>query len=84
MSKFINTEQTGPSVREVAIFGTNVFPNTVWNWPEVELPKLTMIEIEEINYWCNSNIGYTDYFYRNGFWYFTHNEDAILFRLTWL
>jgi hypothetical protein len=83
MSRIIDTEIKGPSVRDMATFGNTVFPNCSRVWPGIECLILSSSLLQEINDWCIINIGYSDYYYKKGIWYFTYNDDATLFKLTW-
>jgi hypothetical protein len=81
MTRIIDTEMKGPSIRDVMIWGLNVFPNAMW-W-SVDYPTLSANESIEIVEWCIAKIGNNDYYYSKGTWYFTYENDATLFKLTW-
>jgi hypothetical protein len=83
MSRIIDTDMIGPTVRDVMTFGPNVFPDCIKNWPEVSCPILSASLLHDINKWCITNIGYSNYYQAKGIWYFTHKDDATLFKLTW-
>jgi len=81
----INTELREVGVRQVMIWGYKVFPTAKRNWPTVRFAPKTPEEADAVISWCFEQFGYDDW-HRGGprdQWYFTYQNDATLFRLTW-
>jgi len=80
--RIIDTEMIGPGVRDVMLFGPETFPNA----PKFYKVKLFTTDSKfrnDIFEWCEDQIGRANFFRSGADWFFTHENDATLFRLTW-
>jgi len=81
--KIIDTDMIGPSVRDVMVFGKETFPRA----PKFYQATLFTLDIEHrhvIFKWCEDKFGRANFFRSGEDWFFTHESDATLFRLTWI
>ena len=79
----INTEPRGPSVGDVMIFGRDTFPTKV-EFPCVRFYSNNQELTDTIYNWCSDNFGNDFYYQKYDYWHFTYQNDATLFRLTWI
>ena len=78
----INTEPRGLSVRDVMIFGQDTFATKI-QFPFVKFYTNNQELVDQVYDWCYDRFNNDFYYQRYDKWYFTYENDATLFRLTW-
>lgn len=78
-------EMLGPTVRDVMTFGHETFPRAQREWPHVRMKAGDIYpQWREMEAWFNDNhIHHRDWFRRHETFYFTHESDALLFKMRW-